>query len=289
MHSSIALTFDEAGIFKDAQVFRDGRKRNGERFSQIGDATFGPSQKIEDPASGRIGQGSEDGIERRAVRMLNHMVKYATPCASATRISWYALRDSALYVSTPLSFLLCESAHGPGQVRPFLSSSNVRARIARERVPTTHNCGSRPFRVRARIARERVPTTHNCGSRPFRVRARIARERVPTTHNCGSRPFRVRARIARERVPTPHNWGSRPFRVRRPDRAGARPYHAQLRIMSLSLATPDRAVGTRSRAIRRCTSGGPLAMHVFRPGVRQVPGAQPFDEKEACRNQEHGN
>src|SRR5271166_4980244 len=122
------------------------------------------------------------------------------------------LRDSALNVSTPFSFLLCESAHGPGEVRPFLSSLNVRRRIARERVPTTHNCGSHPFRVRARIARERVPTTHNCGSHPFRVR--------------------------------------------RPDRAGARPYHAQLRITSLSRATPDRAVGTRSRAIRRCTSSG---------------------------------
>jgi len=76
MHSSIALTFDEAGIFKDAQVFRDGRKRNGERFSQIGDATFGPSQKLEDPSSGRIGQRSEDSVERGAAQMLNHMVKY---------------------------------------------------------------------------------------------------------------------------------------------------------------------------------------------------------------------
>ncbi len=78
MHPSIALTLDQAGIFENAQVFGDGRKRNGERFSQIGDATFGPSQKIEDPASGRIRQGSEDGVERWAVRMLNHMVKYCS-------------------------------------------------------------------------------------------------------------------------------------------------------------------------------------------------------------------
>src|SRR5260370_38870390 len=89
MHPSIALTLDQAGIFENAQVFGDGRKRNGERFSEIGDATFGPSQQIEDPASGRIGQGSEDGIERWAVRMLNHMVKYRASLYSASRILWY--------------------------------------------------------------------------------------------------------------------------------------------------------------------------------------------------------
>src|SRR5208282_808357 len=33
MHSSMALTFDEAGIFKDAQVFRDGRNRSVTQYS----------------------------------------------------------------------------------------------------------------------------------------------------------------------------------------------------------------------------------------------------------------
>src|SRR5271165_1210344 len=172
MHSSIALTFDEAGIFKDAQVFRDGRKRNGERFSQIGDATFGPSQKIEDPASGRIGQGSEDGIEGRAVRMLNHMVKYATPCASATRISWYALRDSAVVRLDAI----------------FLSALRIRARSG---------AGS-AFSI-------------------FIERA--------TPDRAGARPYHAQLRI------TSLSRAS-------PDRAGARPYHAQLRITSLSRATP---------------------------------------------------
>src|ERR1700687_1744062 len=69
MDSSIALTFDETGIFKDAQVFRDGRKRNGEWFGQISDTTSGPSQKLEDPPSGRIGQRSEDSVERGAAQM----------------------------------------------------------------------------------------------------------------------------------------------------------------------------------------------------------------------------
>ena len=88
----MVLPFDQAGILEDTQVFGDGRKRNGERFSQIGDATFGPSQKIEDPASGRIGQGSEDGVERWAVRMFNHMVKYSPVAISASRILSLAVR-----------------------------------------------------------------------------------------------------------------------------------------------------------------------------------------------------
>jgi hypothetical protein len=112
MHSSVALTFDEAGIFKDAQVFRDGRKRNGERFSQIGDTTFGPSQKLEDPPSGRIGQRSEDSVER-AAQMLNHMVKYCNSlyqCKQNLDLHW-----------------TCE----PGS--------------RRSAVPTECNCGSHPF------------------------------------------------------------------------------------------------------------------------------------------------
>jgi hypothetical protein len=58
-----------------------------------------------------------------------------------------------------------------------------------ERVPTTNNGGSPPFRGPPRIARERVPTTNNGGSPPFRGPPRIARERVPTTNNGESRPF----------------------------------------------------------------------------------------------------
>jgi hypothetical protein len=50
-----------------------------------------------------------------------------------------------LPVSTPFSLLPCESAHGPDDVCLFLSLSDVRARIARERVPTTCNSGSRPL------------------------------------------------------------------------------------------------------------------------------------------------
>src|SRR5271166_5218119 len=194
MHSSIALTFDEAGIFKDAQVFRDGRKRNGERFSQIGDATFGPSQKIEDPASGRIGQGSEDGIEGRAVRMLNHMVKYATPCASATRISWYALRDSAVVRLDAI----------------FLSALRIRARSG---------AGSAFSIFIERASPDRA------GARPYHAQLRITSLSRASPDRAGARPYHAQLRI------TSLSRAS-------PDRAGARPYHAQLRITSLSRATP---------------------------------------------------
>jgi hypothetical protein len=43
-----------------------------------------------------------------------------------------------------------------------------------------------------------------------------------------------------------------------PDRAGARPYHLQCESRPLLRATSDRAVGTRSCAIRRCTSRHPI-------------------------------
>ena len=52
-----------------------------------------------------------------------------------------------------------------------------------------------------------------------------------------------------------------------PDRAGARPYPAQLRITSLSRATPDN----------------------FCSNLSSFSSVQLFDEKEACRNQEHRN
>src|SRR5208283_4458501 len=55
------------------------------------------------------------------------------------------LRDPALHVSTPFSLLLCESAQGPADVCLFTSLLNGPARIARERVPTTWNGGSRPL------------------------------------------------------------------------------------------------------------------------------------------------
>src|SRR5271165_6839477 len=55
------------------------------------------------------------------------------------------LRAPALHVSTPFSLLPCGSAHRPADVCLFLSLLNVPARIARERVPTACNGGSRPL------------------------------------------------------------------------------------------------------------------------------------------------
>src|SRR5271165_6839244 len=55
------------------------------------------------------------------------------------------LRDPALHVSTRFSLLPCESANGSDDVWLFLSLLDGRARIARERVPTICDGGSRPL------------------------------------------------------------------------------------------------------------------------------------------------
>ena len=73
VHAAVDFAVEEACGLEDAQVLRDGRQRNAERFGELGNHGLAPSEAGQDGAAGGIRKRTEGGIQKR-VGIVNHSV-----------------------------------------------------------------------------------------------------------------------------------------------------------------------------------------------------------------------
>ena len=133
---------------------------------------------------------------------------------------------------------------------------------------TQHSVRARSSRIRRRVGSDNAPKT---ASSEGSLKCLTIWLSIAPLYTSASRIYvHGRAEPGVSTRPTTHNRGSRPFSCASPDRAGARRERvptAQLRITSLPRATPGN----------------------FCSNLSSFSSVQLFDEKEACRNQEHRN
>jgi hypothetical protein len=63
MHASIDRSEDQPGLLEDADVTRDGGKRNGEGAGQVRDLGWPDGEMSQDGTAGLVSQGSEEAVE----------------------------------------------------------------------------------------------------------------------------------------------------------------------------------------------------------------------------------
>jgi hypothetical protein len=72
--AAVDFAVKQAGGFKDAEVFRDGRERHAERSGEFGDLSLAEREAGEDGSASGIGEGGEGVVETSGRRIFNHMV-----------------------------------------------------------------------------------------------------------------------------------------------------------------------------------------------------------------------
>jgi hypothetical protein len=63
---------DEAGATEKAEMFGDGRARDGEGVSDLSGGLVALAEQVEDGAAGGVGEGAEDGVRRMGNRTVSH-------------------------------------------------------------------------------------------------------------------------------------------------------------------------------------------------------------------------